>query len=475
MRALALAALVLIAGPAFGASLWTEKQTEVAFDAQVLADLMAKVVNAAEVTVEGRRYELAVDRAGTSMLGVEQVQGRLDGDADSFFLLCRSGEGLVALLNVPDAGTYKLDRSGGALSLRPVDSMPLGSCGGGLGPNDLPRLPGGPHPPAQPQPDTAKAGPVADGGSRHDVLIAYTPNAESYMGGTAQILAEAQLSVDVANQAYGNSAIGSELRLVHVVETQYDENLAWEYLDHVNYLYYPDDGQMDELPPLRDRVGADFVSLFIDGRDALGDVYTCGIAPVMSSDRIQPWFEIQAISVISVQCASAKWSFAHEVGHNRGCAHNREDAGIDGAYPYSYGHRFDVGANGYRTVMAYDNSNGDYTRIAHFSNPDIDWAGIATGVPVGWSGEAHNAQTHNQTSALCAGFRAERTFVQFGWTDPSTGLLAAPFATIPNAVSEARDGGHIVLMNGDASLTGTLGGPHTYVTDEAGGVVLGGN
>ena len=31
---------------------------------------------------------------------------------------------------------------------------------------------------------------------------------------------------------------------------------------------------------------------------------------------------------------------AHEVGHNRGCAHNREDAGVPGAYDYAYGHRF---------------------------------------------------------------------------------------------------------------------------------------
>ncbi len=475
MKGLGLILLLLVASPGFGATLWTEKNGSVELDPDVALQLKNKQAVSCELTVDGKLLTLDVRTVGTSPLEVDQLRGRFRDAPSSFLVLCRVDGATAAVLQTPNGEAFKMDSSSGALRLQAIDAMRLGSCGGGLAPEDLPRFPGGPHPTVMPLQPGNKSGPVADDGSLHDVLIAYTPRAEEVMGGTAEILAEAQLAVDVANLTYDNSLIASHLRLVHVVETPYDELAAWNYSDHVNFLYDPNDGHMDELLPLRDLVGADFLSVLVDGRNTLGEVPTCGIAPVMSADYIQPSFEAYAISVVSVQCASSVWSFAHEVGHNRGCAHNRENTQVPGAYDYSYGHRFEVGGSGFRTVMAYDTNPPEFARIPYFSNPDVDWIGAPTGVPVGWAGEAHNSRTQNQTATLCAAFRAERTFVQFGWSEPSTGLMAAPIPTIAEAVLASRRGGSIALLNGSRTLTGTFTEPNTLVSAASGSVVLGGN
>jgi hypothetical protein len=237
----------------------------------------------------------------------------------------------------------------------------------------------------------------------------------------------------------------------------------------------PADGYMDELPVLRDRVGADFVSLFIESVDIFGDpVGACGVAFVMQADDVNHDFEYLAYSVVSRRCASSVWTFAHEVGHNRGCAHNREDASVDGAYSYSYGHRFtgDDGV-GYRTVMSYDTDPTSFTRIPIFSHPYMEYQGEPTGVPIGEPGESHCAHTHNQTSLVCAGFRDERTFVEFGWTGDSDGLIHTPFATLGDAIAGSRIGGTIMLRGDGPEVGGLLSEARVYRHDGPGSSVLG--
>ena len=327
----------------------------------------------------------------------------------------------------------------------------------------------------RPAPDRDPSRAVADDGSRHDILVAYTPAAETFMGGWDFIRAEAQLAVDAANLAYDNSNITSRLRLVHVMDTDYDEDTAWSYNDHVEYLWYPNDGYMDDVLPTREIVGADFVSVLIDGRDSLGNVHICGAAPTMGPGMDNADFEDYALSVVSVQCATVQWTLAHEVGHNRGCAHNREDAGNDGVYTYSYGHRFwDANNAGYSTVMSYNNDAEDYTHIPYFSNPDVDYEQVPTGVAPGLAGEAHNALTHENTAALCAGFRGERTFVHFGWEFYSNGLVLFPYPTIGEAIADSREGGIIAIKNSNPSFIGMLVDQRTYVHSGEGNTVLGG-
>lgn len=216
--------------------------------------------------------------------------------------------------------------------------------------------------------------------------------------------------------------------------------------------------------------------LFVESTDALGNLIGgCGIGYVMADSLIIPEFEQLAMSVVSRACASSVWTLAHELGHNRGCAHNREDATNDGAFTYSYGHRFTGDdAVDYRTVMAYDTDPASIERVPHFSHPGIDWAGQPTGVPVGDAGESHCALTQTQTDPLCAGFRFEHTFVQFGWTGGSTGFIDAPFASIESGIEGSRVGGYLTLQGNLFGFSGVLPPDHrVYVHDAAGSTVIG--
>jgi hypothetical protein len=456
--------------------LWAGDRGAVKINQTLLANVFSGVEDRFTLPVDGRELQIQVEEISVPNLGVTSLLGRIDGKAESFLLLCRTETGAtVAFFQPGDGSAWRLDHTPGFDALRAVDYEALGSCAVNEASRQLPRTSDNHRPPAQPLPDLDRSRSVADDGSRHDIVVGYTPRAEEVMGGFDFIRAEAQLAIDAANLAYDNSIIAADLRLVHTMSTDYDENTAWDYENHLEFLWYPDDGNMDNMLVNRDLVGADFVCVFIDGRDTMGDVPVCGIAPVMQSDEVNPDFEDLALSIVSVTCATENWSLAHEVGHNRGCAHNRQDATIDGAYSYSYGRRF-VGADDgwYRTVMAYDHFQGGYTRIPYFTNPDVYYAGVPTGVTPTFDGEAHNALTHDNTAPVCAGFRDERTFVMFGWTEFSDGLILTPFATIAEAVAGSRDGGTIVIQNDNASYTGTIPGARTYVHDGPQSVVLGG-
>jgi hypothetical protein len=137
-----------------------------------------------------------------------------------------------------------------------------------------------------------------------DVLIAYTPAARINRGGTENMLAQVQLAVDQLNAALARSNVDNmRVRLVHSVEVNYAENRMDIDLGR---LTTQNDGFLDELHTLRNQYGADFVSLFTT------DYTYCGIAYLMPSP--ETWFAAYAFSVVSVYCATAGHTFAHELG-----------------------------------------------------------------------------------------------------------------------------------------------------------------
>lgn len=257
----------------------------------------------------------------------------------------------------------------------------------------------------------APADPLAAAGRRDathvDLLVAYTPAAAAYVGGTTMIRALARQYVLNLNQYLEDSLVASpRVRLVGLTLTPYAE--TGSYLTNITRLREPNDGFMDELHPLRDALGADLVALLADVSDV------CGVAWLFSGDPAY------AFSLTSVRCTS--FTFAHEIGHNFGCCHDRDNSGGGCFTPNSYGYRFHgLSGTQWRTIMAY----APGTRIGRYSNPGVSF----DGQPAGTTTE-YNAATIPLTAPSIAAYRVAMPLVDCDgnriadWIDIAAGAAA---------------------------------------------------
>ncbi|MEE9130857.1 MAG: M12 family metallo-peptidase, partial [Phycisphaerales bacterium] len=323
--------------------------------------------------------------------------GSIEGKPAGTFTLVMNDGALSAIIRVPGKGIYRVrSLRDGVVVIQEIDETRFPPCG--IDP--IHGVVGG---------GGAPAGPDCDDGSVIDVLVVYTPLARDAAGGTGAIVAEIDLAFANTNTAYNNSLIGPQLNPVHVAEIDYDEVGA--YSDHLYRLTDPADGYMDNVHDLRDQYGADMVALLV----ADGDF--CGIAWLMQV--LSPAFEQYAFSVTTWFCAAGNLTFAHELGHNQGSHHDRANANSDPVFDYSYGYQ-DPGEL-FRTVMAY-NCPGDCPRIQHFSNPDVFYQGLPTGVPIDQPDSAHNALSISQTALTVANFRCHGgDFVEIAKLLPNDG------------------------------------------------------
>jgi hypothetical protein len=239
-----------------------------------------------------------------------------------------------------------------------------------------------------------------------DILVLYTTQARDAAGGTNAIRAQIQNAMDVTNQAYIDSQINVRVRLAQREAITYPEDNIFGYSG-----YLSDVRNSSYAQQRRNETGADVVSMWVSSPDDL-----CGIA------YCSPENADEGYQVVLWSCAVGNFSFAHELGHNQGCAHNREDAGLFcNRFSYSFGHRFTGATQGrLRTILSYASGTFENsTRIGRFSNPDVNFDGRATGVPIGQSNEAHNAQTITNTRRSVEDFRGSRYEV---WVDMVAGF-----------------------------------------------------
>ncbi len=230
--------------------------------------------------------------------------------------------------------------------------------------------------------------PQADDSSSIDVMVVYTDDTSAASAGIAS---EIQLAVDETNQSYANSGIIQRLNLVHSAEVDYTE--TGDMSADLSCITY-EDGCLDQVHDWRDTYGADMVSFWVENGNY------CGLAWLMSG--VSPSFEAYAYSVVDRGCATGYYSFGHEMGHNMGAHHDRDNASSQGAYSYSYGYQGP--SENWRTIMAYNCPSG-CTRIQYWSNPDILYSGVPMGVPEGEPEEADNRKTLNNTAGTVADFR----------------------------------------------------------------------
>jgi hypothetical protein len=250
---------------------------------------------------------------------------------------------------------------------------------------------------APPAPTGGIAGAPICEGELIDVMVVYSPEARIEEGGTVAIQTMIFGLEAATNNTYINSEIAQRIDIVHVAETLQSELSSFN--STLNALTDVDDGRYDEVHPLRDQHGADLVAMLISHTN--GNI--CGIGWLMNEDDIGPQFADMGFTVTNTGCASGGFTFQHELGHNMGAHHDHDNSPAAGAFTWSHGHRF-FGNDGkqHRTVMAYAPGQ----RIGYFSNPEILFEGVPTGVPIGTPNtEANNANTLNATASAVAAFR----------------------------------------------------------------------
>ncbi|HVH35569.1 MAG TPA: M12 family metallo-peptidase [Tahibacter sp.] len=384
MKSMLLTSLALLSGNAAAATAWHRLDTPDL--ATVLNHRAAVAMQRIRIDPEALRgaetLELPLPGGGTASMkllarelrggGDLWLLGSLDGETTAQVSLSLTGGYLAGLISAPE-GNYEIttlaDASQVVIALN-QDAFP--ECATGLA--ERVNLPS----------PAAVAAPNVDPANKTDVLIVFSPQAQAALGGISPVRAFAQSAVDSANLTFRNSDMATRFRLAGLRVTTHDEagdsstDLSWLAKDA-------------EVAAWRDETGADLVSLIVENMpDA------CGLGFVQSSPGAG--FAPYAMQVTARGCAVGNLSWVHEHGHNMGMGHDPGNG--NGAYAWSFGHIVD---GSFRTVMAYaSNCPSGCTRRPYFSNPAVNYTGVATGIV----DQRDNHRTGNLTADIVANFRA---------------------------------------------------------------------
>ena len=229
---------------------------------------------------------------------------------------------------------------------------------------------------------------------------------------------------------------------------------ALEQINAEKVLLSLSDGIMDEVYSWRQTYAADAVMLLLADSSSGGLAWCC--ADGVSAYAVMFW-------------NNGANTFAHEFGHNQGGAHNPDDVDCTGCDAYSRGHVFfgddDVE---YGTVMSYPGE-----RIQYFSNPNVDFQGVPTGI----ADARDNARTVRNSRYTVENFRLTRfdIWVDFAASGPQYGTPANPYASLTPAVDQVPTAQfyselpNLWIEAGDTSETLTIDKP--MILNACGGIV----
>lgn len=233
-----------------------------------------------------------------------------------------------------------------------------------------------------------------------DVLVVFTQAARSWAnisgGGIFNRVATAMAT---AQLVLSNSETVMTMKLVHASEISYTESGDAE-LD-LDRFTNTGDGHMDIVHTWRNTYGADLCQLY----STMGG----GIGWVLNTSAGNPaiGFSISGIG------ATTSYTPIHEMGHNMGCGHHKEQnfQPGPGLFDFSAGWRW-TGSNGVRycDLMTYESGTYfpdglDHSRVPHFSNPTVNYWNVPTGDAV----DGDNAWTLMQVKHAIAAYRTTAT------------------------------------------------------------------
>ncbi len=242
--------------------------------------------------------------------------------------------------------------------------------------------------------------PVSDDGTQIDVMVLFTNGmVQAYPGDSLNT--RIQYLIDQTNLSFINSNINTRVRLVYSQLVNYLDDSPGDMAEALHALKN-NEGVFNNVESLRNTYGIDQVTLlrkFVDEG--------CGRAYVIKNGGARFAYAVVQDGSKPNGSYCTDLTYAHEFGHNLGSAHNRENAGASGFFNYSYGFRDP--AVPFRTVMSY-NCVGVYCpRVNYFSNPNVSYHGVATGVSDIQPDSADNAKSMNLRRIAMATYRTAKT------------------------------------------------------------------
>jgi hypothetical protein len=252
-----------------------------------------------------------------------------------------------------------------------------------------------------------------------DLMMVFDTSAQTWANANGGITAFANAAVAKMNTALSNSDIDCSLNLVYVQSSSYtySGNLETDL-----YALRDGTGNLSNIAALRNTYGADLVGMVVDTGSAYG---TTGIGFIPGSSSGNP---SAAFTVCSIRAVNNGQTMTHEVGHNLGCGHSKNQASQPGpspVYTYAAGWYF-TGNNAvkYHTIMAY-NSDGygnSYSPCNLFSSPLKTYQGVAAG----HSADGDNARTIRNMKVVVAAYRtATVNVVAAPQMSPASGTVFA--------------------------------------------------
>lgn len=220
-------------------------------------------------------------------------------------------------------------------------------------------------------------------GATATIRVMVVSSNEARTGYASDLQALAELAIAESNQGFVNSNVGIQFELAGYYAADYAESGSFNTdLDRFGGTA---DGHLDGYHATRDQISADVNVLLID------NATSCGLGYLKSSAS-------NAFSVVSTDCTTGYYSFAHEIGHNLGAHHDPLNG--NNAY-YSYGHGYQAPDRTWRTIMAYNCALGGCPRLNYWSNPAVTYGGQAMGT----YDKSHNQRVLVERKATVAAFK----------------------------------------------------------------------
>lgn len=225
------------------------------------------------------------------------------------------------------------------------------------------------------------------------LMLVHTPEADAaHDNDLASTLAHL---VTVTNQIFLNSGAKIQFKLVGIEVVNYDDPFDGDIT--IDEMRNESNPAFEGLSVRRYELGADMVMYANDFQSDAS--LECGGAGVPGLNGTMIYAKVHMFSTIGVGCQ--EYVMAHELGHNLGIKHSREQSGDGTIFPYALGYGV---LNKFVTVMAYRSAFNNAEKIYLFSNPLLDCNDLPCGISKDSSEGADAVTSMNQIRETVADF-----------------------------------------------------------------------